>query len=1333
MTEKISVKKFLVFGIAIFIFWLVFMPRLAFADCLDRDAFFDFDSFLTGATWMNWQGEINNCVDNRVIVTRDDKGITGLRIWMDRDGRKDKHWIAPIFNTVRFDGREVISSKGEGYHCYDHCPGGPDNVIEFECPDGEFLKGFKFVRVRDGDGYKHGFAFSYKCGTLEGSGGYWQCKPYYMYGDVRDGDSPDMAKHGLEGYCVSHWDALNGGGKDWDDSGTFEIGANKIFTGVAWLYDFWPSGGWSDFFSFNFRYKEATQSVLIHYGGRIGIQLSDDGCSSQFGSTKYTPWASNGGGWSDWASDSNNYDPDCIKLKLEPETFYSQGKDFRICVQLSDKSPGSHSGATKCTPWASDGGGWSDWATDDNREDPDYIRVQLQTRDLPDDKYIKDWRIGIQLSDDGCSSQFGTTKYTPWASDGGGWSFWTTDDYGNDPDCVKVYLGAQVGTVSQVTISGTVRDNNGNPLSGVRLDLCHDMSATTNSNGYWSKIVNKCQPFCVRIDNSSLDSVVPGWTSHTPNYEWQKAGTYCAQSNECECADEEKEHDRPSDSGYDFVVTVPSGKPTVDCTSITCDSNNVVTVDFTVDTKDGVIADYWLQGKIDNASWKDMKPYCPYVASCSPDSVGECCYTYSQSGNIFYYTFKYKGEFGHTYNFRGKINNNAQWSDWAECKEYQCRSQNLTKPSLSCISNTCPNNIVSFKWKANPYGKNIDDFKLDIKEGNKPWQVLLTGVTNQNCYSDCYCPVNSSCYNDFKNNYSPSQGQLAYIYWDVPKGSGESFIFWFKYGGKENTSYKFRGKIKTEDGWSDWAECEDCKREASKCINCSDCGDYFLNTCDRQKCLSCQENCYFIDKPTGGDCLSCRSANSCQDYQNDKTTCQTDPCGFGNCKWENNTCITKSVFQDQRKIKERDIIERTNHGILEEVKNYHGDIQRVLHLWGTHYERGYAHGYLLAKEIPEMFKYTLETDDVRDISLYNQIKTQLLPKYSFKDKYNQELQGIYDGMIQKLKEINRLDLLYIPSLGKDMDLEDLKMHQLILEVLRYKGTAKSCSGLAIWGDYSKNGHTVLAKSTDFGRGSKEQVCKYHLIVTVDPAENDEVEYFALSWPGFLGTFSAGVNRYGIFVSIITGDEILFDIPIVQHLTPNNLIYKEILEEIKSSSKSSFNNIKDIYEAKTLWPVQDLIALPSQGDSNNAIVMEDGFQIGPFIRWSESELHQKAYDAGITNDKFRIISISSNYYLPETVPYGKGFVDPKMYDYIIEKFENAKNKGRIDVDSMYDVYREAHNESNPYYNNGQGVSAIAADLNNMEFLITQCYPGEIGGWYYQIEPIRYKWDDLFYYK
>jgi len=238
--------------------------------CPDRDSFSAFDSFLTGATWAEWKGEIKKCVDNRVIVARSDKGITGLRVWMDRGGaNSDRHWIAPIFNTVDFDGREVISGKGEGYHCYDLCPGSSDNTIEFECPNGQFLKGFKFVRVRDGDGDKDGFAFSYKCGTLESSGGNWQCKPYFKRGDVRDGDSPDMARHGLAGYCISHWDALGGGAPKWSDSGTFEIGANKIFTGVAWLYDY-KGGNDSDYFSFNFRYKEVVPLIaLLSISGKV--------------------------------------------------------------------------------------------------------------------------------------------------------------------------------------------------------------------------------------------------------------------------------------------------------------------------------------------------------------------------------------------------------------------------------------------------------------------------------------------------------------------------------------------------------------------------------------------------------------------------------------------------------------------------------------------------------------------------------------------------------------------------------------------------------------------------------------------------------------------------------------------------------------------------------------------------------------------------------------------------------------------------------------------------------------------------------------------------------
>ena len=414
-----------------------------------------------------------------------------------------------------------------------------------------------------------------------------------------------------------------------------------------------------------------------------------------------------------------------------------------------------------------------------------------------------------------------------------------------------------------------------------------------------------------------------------------------------------------------------------------------------------------------------------------------------------------------------------------------------TKPYISCISNSCATfakNVVSFEWNVNTYGKNIDDFELDIKENNSSWRTLLTGATNKNCFEDCYCPLNHDiiygpqCYNHF-GHYVPSRGELVYIHWDIPKGSGEHLYFWFKYGGKEKTSYKFRARIKTEGGWSDWAECENtwcrasspspspspspgpspsktcsdntpygqcsskkpkycdngnlvdrCKIcgcpsgydclddgtcaikvspskcigdinndgevniydlailmahwgqkntadlnndnivdledmkillkhwgetcenqcqvqgdidnnreincedldcilgvvlgeknlkecpcsdvntdgkvnqldvskeidillskgiECGKCRQCSDCGKGIFNVCDRQECLSCQENCYFINKIIGGDCLSCSNANSCQDYKDDKDTCQADPCNFGNCEWEDGKCVSE--------------------------------------------------------------------------------------------------------------------------------------------------------------------------------------------------------------------------------------------------------------------------------------------------------------------------------------------------------------------------------------------------------------------------------------------------------
>jgi len=100
---------------------------------------------------------------------------------------------------------------------------------------------------------------------------------------------------------------------------------------------------------------------------------------------------------------------------------------------------------------------------------------------------------------------------------------------------------------------------------------------------------------------------------------------------------------------------------------------------------------------------------------------------------------------------------------------------------------------------------------------------------------------------------------------------------------------------------------------------------------------------------------------------------------------------------------------------------YHGD-QRVLNLWGTHYDMGYAHGYLLASEIVEMIeKYMIEERDGNDPSLYTSRLSTIRDHFFFDpDTYGLELQGMLDGTMDR-----RVDL-YLDVMGREVNLLDLK-------------------------------------------------------------------------------------------------------------------------------------------------------------------------------------------------------------------------------------------------------------------------------------------------------------------
>ncbi|UMP06385.1 hypothetical protein [Amycolatopsis sp. EV170708-02-1] len=182
----------------------------------------------------------------------------------------------------------------------------------------------------------------------------------------------------------------------------------------------------------------ATAEAVEPPNFRIGIQLADNGGRGGFGVEQFTGFANFGTSVSQWAGDSNNFDPDGARIDLNPA--FGGGRlnqiDFRIGGQARDG--GRELGPVAYTPWASQGGGTTDLITDSNSFDPDQYRLFLETRPLPPGVQITDLRLSILAVDRGAPE--GVPAFTRWASQGGGHSGFALDSDAFDPDGFRIGL-----------------------------------------------------------------------------------------------------------------------------------------------------------------------------------------------------------------------------------------------------------------------------------------------------------------------------------------------------------------------------------------------------------------------------------------------------------------------------------------------------------------------------------------------------------------------------------------------------------------------------------------------------------------------------------------------------------------------------------------------------------------------------------------------------------------------------------------------------------------------------------------------------------------------------
>jgi hypothetical protein len=184
----------------------------------------------------------------------------------------------------------------------------------------------------------------------------------------------------------------------------------------------------------------------------------------------------------------------------------------------------------------------------------------------------------------------------------------------------------------------------------------------------------------------------------------------------------------------------------------------------------------------------------------------------------------------------------------------------------------------------------------------------------------------------------------------------------------------------------------------------------------------------------------------------------------------------------------------------------------VLTLRGTHYERGYGHGSLLASAIMDVFSdaYITRFMDA-DSGLYESARRWAHAHLVFDSCYVQEARGMYMGMQQTGIS------LYDTTLQRSIDWFDLLMLSCVEELYTKTGKTMGCSSISSWGDATAHdsllqGDVIITRHWDYTR--LPSLIQNLILIVHIPAEDDKQPWLSACWAGMIGSCSA-VNSDGM--------------------------------------------------------------------------------------------------------------------------------------------------------------------------------------------------------------------------
>ncbi|MBC8385802.1 MAG: T9SS type A sorting domain-containing protein [Candidatus Cloacimonetes bacterium] len=274
------------------------------------------------------------------------------------------------------------------------------------------------------------------------------------------------------------------------------------------------------------------------------------------------------------------------------------------------------------------------------------------------------------------------------------------------------------------------------------------------------------------------------------------------------------------------------------------------------------------------------------------------------------------------------------------------------------------------------------------------------------------------------------------------------------------------------------------------------------------------------------------------------------------------------------------------------------DHKKILRVWGTHEERGYAYGFLMGEEIREVAEdYIIGFVFYNNSFLYENFRSYVADHFEIEEKYHLETEAIVAGI-----EDSGVDI-YSSVLNRDLDAFDILCANCIVDMsgmnMFAPGVEFGCSSLSSWGqstlaDPDLSGALVITRNMDWT--TNQTLLNNHLMIINFPAEENEVPWISFTFSGMIGALSA-VNQNGIaaFMNMGNIDTSGYE----ENLHPIFLSIRNGIE-MNDYDDNQVNDQSDVYQA-----IEDCLHLSGSiihcTNAESGIVVECNNMMGTVLR------------------------------------------------------------------------------------------------------------------------------------